>query len=170
MGSRQSTTQRPQWLLCEMNDISTNGSGPGEAPLFYRLDSEQYEVLVDTVAGERVMSLALWEESVSDEGGVRPPPDERVLFDLDLYLENKMLLALYGTAIYSDPESSPLRGWQQAGRIVQALISNGIWLDEIAATEEEELVLILSRNHVPQLYLNVSGWTVEEWETLPGEQ
>jgi len=153
-----------------MNDVLTNGNGPSEAQLRYHLDDEVYDELVDTVAGERVMGLALWEESVSDEGGERPTPNQRVLFDLDLYLENKTLLALYGTAIYSDPESSPLRGWQQAGKIVQTLINNGIWLDEIAATEEDELVLILSRNHVPLLYLNVSGWTVEEWETLPGGQ
>ena len=43
-------------------------------------------------------------------------------------------------------------------------------MDEIAATEEDELVLILSRNHTPQMYLNVSGWSVEEWDALPGEQ
>lgn len=153
-----------------MNDVSANGRGPGEAPLHYRLDDEQYDELVDTVAGERVMGLALWEESVSDEGGGRPAPEQRILFDLDLYLENSLLLALYGTAIYTNPESSPLRGWRQAGRIVQTLINSGIWLDEVAATEEDELVLILSRQHVPQLYLNVSGWTVEEWENLPGEQ
>ncbi|MCY3708175.1 MAG: hypothetical protein OXG26_04705 [Caldilineaceae bacterium] len=153
-----------------MNDISMNGKGPGEAPLQYRLDDEQYEELVDNVAGERVMGLALWEESVSDEGGRRPSPELRELFDLDLYLECNLMLALFGTAIYTDPESSPLRGWQQAGKIMQTLINNGIWLDEIAATEEDELVLILSRNHEPRLYLNVSGWTVEAWETLPGEQ
>ena len=153
-----------------MNDFSANGWGPGEAPFHYRLDDEQYDELVDTVAGERVMGLALWEESVSDEGVGRPAAGQRVLFDLDLYLENRVLLALYGTALYRDPKSNPLRGWQQAGKIVQTLINEGIWLDEIAATEEDELVLILSRNHEPQLYLNVSGWTVEEWEDLPGEQ
>lgn len=153
-----------------MNDISRNGIGPGEAPLYYRLDDEQYDELVNTVVGERLMGLALWEESVSDEGGGRPSPEQRVLFDLDLYLENRLLLALYGTAIYTDPESSPLRGWQRTGKIVQTLINEGIWLDEIAATEEDELVLVLSRRHIPQLYLNVSGWTVEEWEDLPGEQ
>ena len=153
-----------------MNDDSSNGSGPGEVQLCYRLDDELYDELVNTVAGERVIGLALWEESVSDEGGERPAPGQRVLFDLDLYLDNRLLLALYGTALYSDPESSPLRGWQRAGKIVQTLINSGIWLDEIAATEEDELVLILSRNHVPQLYLNVSGWTVEKWENLPGEQ
>ena len=153
-----------------MNDVSTNGNEPGEVQLCYRLDDALYDELADTVAGERVIGLALWEESVSDEGGERPTPGQRVLFDLDLYLDNRLLLALYGTALYSDPKSSPLRGWQQAGKIVQTLINSGIWLDEIAATEEDELVLILSRNHVPQLYLNVSGWTVEAWETLPGEQ
>ncbi len=153
-----------------MNDISTNGKGPGEAPLHYTLDDEQYDELVDTVVGERVMGLALWEESVSDEGGGRPSPEQRVLFDLDLYLENNRLLALYGTALYTNPESNPLRGWQQAGKIVQTLINSGIWLDEVATTEDDELVLILSRQHVPRLYLNVSGWTVEAWENLPGEQ
>lgn len=153
-----------------MTEFSANGNGPGEAAIHYLLDDEQYEALVDSVAGERVMGLALWEESISDEGGGRPSPERRVLFDLDLYLENNQLLALYGTSFFPDPESDPLRGWQQTGRIVQALINEGIWLDEIAATEENELVLILSRKHVPVLYLNVSGWTVEEWESLPGEQ
>ena len=153
-----------------MTDMPANGNGPGDAVLQYHLDDEQYEILVEAVAGERAVGVALWEESISDELGERPSPETRALFDLDLYLENSVLLALYGTSIYTDPESDPLRGWQQTGRIVQAEIREGIWLDEIATTEEEELVLILSRNHRPRLYFNVSGWTVEEWESLPGEE
>ena len=116
------------------------------------------------------MGLALWEESITDQEGAKPTAAARVLFDLDLYLENNSLLALYGTSVFPDPESDPLRGWQHTGKILQSLINKGIWLDEIAATDEDDLVLILSRNHEPQLYLNVSGWSVEEWETLPGEQ
>ena len=73
-------------------------------------------------------------------------------------------------SVFPDLDSNPLRGWQQTGTILQTLIAQGIWLDEIAATEEDELVLILSRHHKPQLYMNVSGWSIEEWETLPGEQ
>lgn len=153
-----------------MNETPVNDNGSGEVALHVQLDDERYAALVDTVAGERVMGLALWEESITDEGGERPGPEARVLFDLDLYLDNNLLLALYGTAVFPDPDSDPLRGWQWAGKIVQSLISEGIWLDEIAATEEDELVLILSRNHTPQLYLNVSAWSVEEWETLPAEQ
>ena len=153
-----------------MSEISTNGNGPGEVAIQFQLDDEQYAALVDTVAGEKVMGLALWEESVTDQVGDKPSPDGRVLFDLDLYLENSSLLALYGTSVFPDPDSNPLRGWQQTGKILQSLINAGIWLDEIAATDEEELVLILSRNQVPQLYLNVGGWSVERWESLPGEQ
>ena len=153
-----------------MTERSINDNGSGEAALHYRLDDEQYQALVDAVAGERVMGLALWEESISDVTGETPSPKARVLFDLDLYLENHLLLALYGTSVFPDPDSDPLRGWQQAGKIVQALISEGIWLDEIAATEEDELVLVLSRKHIPHLYLNVGGWTIEEWKTLPGDQ
>ena len=153
-----------------MSETSVNGNGPGEDALQFQLDDEQYAALVDTVAGERVMGLALWEESITDQGGAKPNAAARVLFDLDLYLENNSLLALYGTSVFPDPESDPLRGWQHTGKILQSLINKGIWLDEIAATDEDDLVLILSRNHEPQLYLNVSGWSVEEWETLPGEQ
>jgi hypothetical protein len=149
-------------------NLSVNGDGPDEAVLHYQLDDEQYEQLIETAAGERAVGLALWEESISDEWGERPTSESRELFDL--YLENNVLLALYGTSIYPDPESDPLRGWQRAGRIVQALIKEGIWLDEIATTADSELVLVLSRNHRPKLYLNVRGWTVEDWESLPGEQ
>ena len=117
-----------------------------------------------------MIGLALWEESITDQDGEKPTPTARVLFDLDLYLENNLLLTLYGTSLFPDPESDPLRGWQGAGKILQTLINEGLWLDEIAATDEDELVLILSRDHTPKMYLNVSGWSVEEWETLPGEQ
>ena len=153
-----------------MSETSINENGQGEGALHVQLDDEQFAALVDTVAGEKVIGLALWEESITDLGDEKPTPTERVLFDLELYLENNLLLTLYGTSFFPDPESDPLRGWQWAGKILQSLINEGIWLDEIAATEEDELVLILSRNHAPQMYLNVSGWSVEEWETLPGEQ
>ena len=153
-----------------MTQTAENGSEPGDTDLHYELDDEQYEALVAAVAGEKVMGLALWEESITDEEEGKPPPEARDLFDCDLYLENNLFLALYGTAVFPDPDSDPLRGWQRTGKILQSLINEGIWLDEIAATDEDELVLILSRDYKPQLYLNVSGWSVEEWETLPGEQ
>lgn len=153
-----------------MSKTPANRNGLAQPTLHFQLDDEQYAALIETVAGEKVVGLALWEESITDEATDRPGPDTRALFDLDLYLENSLLLTLYGTGIFPDPESEPLRGWQRAGRIVQSLVSAGIWLDDIAATEENDLVLVLCRDRSPQLYLIVSGWSVEKWEQLPGEQ
>lgn len=146
-----------------------NGNRPDELDFQQVLDDEQYELLVEAIGGERVVGLALWEESIGDEEGEKPSAQTRMLFDLDLYLENNLYLELYGAFLFPDPESDPLRGLQQTGTILRTLIEEGVWLDEIAGTDEDELVLILSRNHQPQLFLNVGGWSLEEWETLPGE-
>lgn len=153
-----------------MSETPANENGLAQPALHLQLDDEQYAALVESAVGEKVVGLALWEESITDEATERPGPDTRALFDLDLYLENNLLLTLYGTSIFPDPESEPLHGWQRAGKIVQSLVNAGIWLDDIAATEEDSLVLVLCRERTPQLYFIVSGWSVEKWELLPGEQ
>ncbi len=130
---------------------------------------ELYTELVESIEGQKVVGLAVWEESLADEEGEEIPPATRQIFDLDLYLENQLYLELYATYIFDDPESDALRGLDRIGTICTKLIETGIWLEEIAVTEENELVLILSRNHRPHLYLNVGGWSMEEWETLPDE-
>lgn len=130
---------------------------------------ELYTELVDTVEGYRVVGLALWEESLADGEDEEIDPDKRELFDFDLYLENQLYLEVYAAYIFQDPNSDALRGLDRIGTMFSKLIDEGLWLDEVAATEDNELVLILSRNHQPKLYLNVGGWSVEEWETLPDE-
>ncbi len=153
-----------------MTETPNSENEPSEIGLHFQLDDDLYEALVEALEGERAMALALYEESITDEGDEKPSLEARVLFDLDLHLENNLLLVLYGTSVFPDLDSDPLHGWQQTGKILQTLIAEGLWLDEIAATAEDELVLILSRNHKPQLYMIVSGWSIEEWERLPGEQ
>ena len=153
-----------------MSETSANDNGLAQPALHLELDDAQYAALVETVAGEKVVGLALWEESITDEASESPGPEARALFDLELYLENNTLLTLYGTSVFPDPESEPLHGWQRTGRIMQQLVSQGIWLDDIAATEENNLVLVLCRDRSPRLYLIVSGWSAEKWELLPGEQ
>lgn len=154
----------------KMSETSANENNLAQPALHLKLDDEQYAALVENVAGEKVVGLALWEESITDEAAERPGPESRILFDLDLYLENNLLLTLYGAGVFPDPESEPLHGWQRAGKIIQTLVNAGIWLDDIAATEDNNLVLVLCRDRTPQLYLIVSGWSVEKWELLPGEQ
>jgi hypothetical protein len=130
---------------------------------------ELYNELLETVEGQKVVGLALWEESLADAEDEEVDPDARELFDFDLYLENQLYLEIYASYIFKDPNSDALRGLDQIGKMFSELIEEGLWLDEIAVTEDNELVLILSRSHQPLLYLNVGGWAIEEWETLPDE-
>ncbi|HRJ40680.1 MAG: hypothetical protein KJZ86_18775 [Caldilineaceae bacterium] len=135
-----------------------------------RLTDELYEEMEDNVIGEKVVGLALWEESLADDEENRPEADERQVFDLDLYLENNLYFELYGVLFFTDQDGDPLQGLDRIGTIVAELTDKGVWLDDIAATEEDEMVLILSQNHEPKLYLSVGGWTLNEWETLPDEE
>lgn len=130
---------------------------------------ELYAELMENVAGEKVVGLALWEESLADGEDELPSPRARAVFDLDLYLENQLSLELYGTFLFSDPDADPLQGLERIGTMLSNLIEAGIWLDEIAVTEEDDLVLILSQHRKPRLYLNVGGWTLAEWESLPSD-
>ncbi len=134
-----------------------------------KVTDELYDELVENLEGEKVVGLALWEESIADEEGETVDPNQREVFDMDLYLENNLYLELYATYVFQDPEKDPLRGLDQIGKIFSSLIEGDLWLDEVAATEDNDLVLILSRNHQPQIFLNVGGWSIEEWETLPDE-
>ncbi|MFZ1756171.1 MAG: hypothetical protein WBO46_26240 [Caldilineaceae bacterium] len=135
-----------------------------------RLTDELYEALEEEVLGEKVVGLALWEESLADDEEAAPSADERQVFDLDLYLENNVYFELYGVIFFTDQDGDPLQGLDRIGTIVAELTDKGVWLDEAAATEEDELVLILSQDHEPKLYLSVGGWTLNEWDTLPDDE
>jgi hypothetical protein len=129
---------------------------------------ELYEDLVDRVGGVRVVGVALWEESLADvPDEAAPEPTQRALVDLDLYLENKSSMELYGVATYTDLEGEPLQGLDFIGQRLADLVEEGIWLDEVAVDEEDELVLVLTRNHQPLLYMSVGGWSLAEWDELP---
>ncbi len=135
-----------------------------------RLTDEIFEQLEEEVIGEKVVGLALWEESLADEEENLPEADERQVFDLDLYLENNVYFELYGVLFFEDQDGDPLQGLDRIGTIVAELTDKGVWLDEIAATDEDEMVLVLSQNHEPKLYLSVGGWTLNEWDTLPDDE
>jgi hypothetical protein len=135
-----------------------------------RLTDELYEQLEDEVRGEKVVGLALWEESLADEEENSPKASERQVFDLDLYLENNLYFELYGVLIFADLHGDPLQGLYRIGTMVAELTEKGVWLDDIAATEDDELVLVLSQDHQPKLYFSVGGWTLNEWDTLPDDE
>lgn len=153
----------------QSNGVTPEDDG-GEFEMNSRLTDELYEQLEEEVLGEKVAGLALWEESLADDEEDVPDADERQVFDLDLYLENHIYFELYGVIFYTTADGDPLQGLDRIGTMVAELTEKGIWLDEIAATEEDELVLILSQDHEPKLYLSVGGWTLNEWDTLPDDE
>ena len=157
---------------------SKNGNG-NEPEVFVNVSDELYDELLE-FAGQQVMSFSLWEDSLTDalEEGLQTSngigsteqsaanPDAE-MFDLDLYLEGGLYFELYGASFFPEIDADPLVGFTWILERLSALISGGIWLDEIAVDENEQLVLVLSQHHQPVLYLPVGGWVVEEWDELP---
>ena len=131
------------------------------------VDDEMYEDLAE-LAGQRVVHVQLWEESISDMlEGQEVAATSTNAADLDLYLEGGIYFELYGVLAYRNPEQDPLPDRETVARQLTALVKQGLWLDEVAVDEEDGLVLILSRARKPQLYLSISGWSVDEWDELP---
>lgn len=138
-----------------------------ELDFYTTVDDEMYDDLAE-LAGQRVVHVQLWEESISDMlEGQEVAATSTNAADLDLYLEGGIYFELYGVLAYRDPEQEPLPDRATVERQLTALVKQGLWLDEVAVDEENALVLVLSRARKPQLYLAISGWSVDEWDELP---
>jgi hypothetical protein len=147
---------------------STESYADVEFDFYTVVDDELYEALIDEVGGEKIAGIALWEESMADSSDETPPAaEDRILVDLDLYLDNQVSLELYGVAAFTDPDGDPLQGLHHIGQTLADLVDGGLWLEEIAVDEDDELVLVLARNHRPMLLLSVGGWSLGEWDELP---
>jgi len=131
------------------------------------LSDEAFDDLSELL-GQRVVSVSVWEDSLSDAiHETETAPEHQSLFDFDLYLDGGVYFELYGVACYSDPESEPARGLPHIQQMLLSLVREGVWLDDMATDEEEQLVLVLSQHYRPVLYLVVGGWLVDEWDELP---
>lgn len=163
---------------------------------------------LEKLTGQRVVSHALWDESLADalagttesdssqRGSARGsataadtadstedrpshPVDEAEIdnstspnansphVDIDLYLSDGVYFELYSTVCFPHLDSNPITQAESIDAALSHEIQAGVWLDEIAVDDENQLVLVLSRNHQPVLYLMVAGWTVDGWEELP---
>ncbi|RIK41025.1 MAG: hypothetical protein DCC55_13275 [Chloroflexi bacterium] len=135
--------------------------------LYTTVDDELYDEL-NELTEQKVVHVELWEDSLADALGDKADsaaPD--TLFDLDLYLEDGVYFELYGTQCFTDPDDEPWRGLETVQRQLIALVKRGLWLVEVAVTAEDGLVLVLGQAEAPQLYLEVGGWLIEEWDELP---
>ena len=137
---------------------------------------ELYDELAE-LEGLQVMGAALWEESLSDspegeDGGTaeKRDPESRLFVDMDLYLDENVQMELYEVAVYNTLDDDPIIGLTAIGTLLSKKIEAGLWLEEAAVDEEDQLVLIMARRHEPQLYLNVGGWAISDWDELPDEE
>jgi hypothetical protein len=144
---------------------------PSGLSLYTTVDDELYDELSE-LSGQKVVYVEMWEDSLADalDQGETPataPSATSNHFDLDLYLEDGVYFELYGAQCYADLDAEPWRGLDIAQKRLVGLVKRGLWLEEVAVNEDDGLVLVLSHKGEAQLYIDVGGWLIDEWDELP---
>lgn len=146
--------------------VSTPQPNNADGP-FIHLDDEQYSDLVE-LEGQAVVHAAVWEDALADALSDLPDSgNERAGVDIDLYLKDGVYFELYGAFCYPSLEEDPILDQAAVESHLAGLIRTGLWLEEVAADEDEGLVLVLGQNHRPRLFIQVGAWLLNEWEELP---
>ena len=161
--------------------LSANGNG-AEPFINTTVTDELYDELAE-LEGLQVMVAALWEDSLSDTDEAAAEeeeegddaveiidPETRQFVDMDLYLDENLQLELYEVALYTSLDEDPIMGLTAIGALLSKEIEAGLWLEEVAVDEDEQLVLVMTRQHEPRFYLNVGGWSTSEWDELPEDE
>ncbi len=144
-----------------------NGKQP-DVNLMTSVDDATFDELV-ALEQQRIAHTTIWEESLADAlAEQETDPDLQTAFDIDLYLSEGVYFELYAASIFTALDAAPVEGDEDAARLLLTLVNEGLWLDEIAVDEEENLVLVLGAQDESQCYLTVGGWLLEEWDELPG--
>lgn len=130
------------------------------------VDDELYDELVQ-LAGERIVHVAVWEDSMVDAIAGQNEPAETTTCDMDLYLEGGVYFELYGVAGYPTLESEPVSDRAALEKELLRLVHEGVTVGDVAVDEEDALVLVLAKGGEPVLYLAVGGFVLEEWDELP---
>ncbi len=135
--------------------------------LHTELTDEAYEELAVS-EGAVVVGLAFWDSSLADEiADEAPTAEERVVIDLDLYLDDNTLLELYGASLFAADSQQPLVGLKALEDALVDLADSESELSEVAQTEDGALALVFAANEEPRLIIAVGAWSVSEWDELP---
>ena len=166
-------------------------SNTEDGQLFTSVDDEQYDELSE-LNGQPIVHISVWEEGLADtmspgrvgQAGAAIANDNdkkndgrddrkddgedgEIAADIDLYLRDGVYFELYGTLCYTNLDEAPLADLAQIEQRLQALVSAGAVLEEIAVDEDDGLVLVLGLKRQPVFYLQVGAWLLDEWEELP---
>lgn len=135
--------------------------------LHTELTDEAYEELAVS-EGAVVVGLAFWDSSLADEiADEAPTAEERVVIDLDLYLDDNTLLELYGASLFAADSQQPLVGLKALEDALVDLADSESELSEVAQTEDGALALVFAAGEEPRLIIAVGAWSVSEWDELP---
>jgi hypothetical protein len=153
-----------------MTQATQNANHKSDDAVYSRLDDENFAELLGLCA-QRIVHATVWDETILaalDSGAARTWAQDT--FDIDLYLGDGVYFELFGVCCYPALDADPLETHDTVTERLADLVTTGIWLEEIAADEEENLVLVLARRRQPVLYLAVSAWSLHEWEELPTDE
>jgi hypothetical protein len=147
--------------------------------LYTTVTDELYDDLLE-LTGQQAVHFVLWEDSMAhalanspdlaaDNAQDSPLEEDLATIDLDIYLKDGIYFELIGAQCYLSLDSEPLSGYDTIYSHLTTLRGEGIWLDDVGVDEEDGLVLILSRQRQPLLYIPAAAWTVAEWDELPSD-
>ncbi|MFZ2487733.1 MAG: hypothetical protein WAZ19_06380 [Anaerolineae bacterium] len=135
--------------------------------LHTELTDEAYDELAVS-EGAVVVGLAFWDSSLADEiEEEAPAPENRVVIDLDLYLDDNTLLELYGASLFQAEQEDPIVGITALEAALVELADASAELSEVAQTEDGALALVFSAEGQIKLIIAVGAWAVSEWDELP---
>lgn len=137
-----------------------------DLPLMTVVDDETYDELTALVE-QRVVHVALWEDSLVDGLAGKPADAVQESFDIDLYLEDGVYFELYGVTCFDDPDAEAWQGQAASRTRLAALVKAGARLGDIAVDEEDGLILVLEAPSGKVAYLAVGAWLLAEWDELP---
>lgn len=137
--------------------------------IHFKLTDQLWEELVE-LDGAAIASLVVWDSSLVDDSLDDPITDKnRVYVDFELYLDDQQMLEIYGAAVLMDEASDALIGFDNISRALGRLAENGAMIQEVAADQENRLVLILKDHKNRSILTPVTAWLLTTWDALPEE-
>jgi len=159
MPSQNGTDNQEQTVVLDMEDV-----------LYTELNDENFAELAG-LEGSMVVGVSFWDSSIADDLDAEPPSEaNRTLLDLDVYLDDNVLLELFGSALYRSPEEDPLVGMEAMEAALVDLVDSECTLDEVAETEDGGPVLVFAVEDQIKLIISVGAWAVSDYEELPDEE
>jgi len=135
----------------------------------FQLTEELWDGM-QVLEGQPIASLVIWDSSLVDDNLDSPVADEeRIYVDCELYLANQTLLELYGAAILYKEADEALAGLQSITATLEQLADTGAVLQEVAADQENSLVLTIANQSGESVLVAVTAWLETTWDALPEE-